>query len=436
MKMKKRILALLMAALMCIMLFGCTQTTTEETDKITFAENAGVNVEKIENLSEDFVMGADVSSYLALEKSGVKFYDMDGNEGDLFEILADAGINTVRVRLFNDPYDAEGNTYGAGTCDLETVTEIGKRATKAGLGVMVDFHYSDFWADPGKQNAPKAWASMSLDEKKQALYDFTYDSIKTMVDAGVNVTYVQIGNEITSGMAGEYSDKKYELCKAGCEAVAAVDPSIQRIIHFTNPEKNNYESYAKALENAGVEYEVFASSYYSYWHGTLENLTAKLKAVADKYGKKVMCTETAWAWTWEDGDGQRNVAYEGREWLDASAYDISVQGQADMLHDVIEAVANVGDAGAGVCWWEIAWVPVNDVSTLTGTQRDEMIEENRIAWEENGAGWATEAAQEFDASSVGCYGGSEWDNQTMFDFTGKALPSLYTFKYVYAGASA
>lgn len=427
--MVKRFLAVLL-----ILTLSVTLLASCKAEESTLPENVSITVEPIEGLSKDFVMGADVSTYLSLEKSGVKFYDTQGNETDLFKLLSDAGINCVRLRVFNDPYDAQGNNYGAGICDVPTILEIGKRATAAGLSVMIDFHYSDFWADPSKQNAPKAWESYSLEEKETALYNFTKDSIQTFIDGGVDVEYVQIGNEITTGMCGESNDiDKYALVKVGCDAVAEVDSSIKRVVHFTNPEKHDFYKIAARLKACNVEYEVFSSSYYSYWHGTLENFTSQLKAVADGFGKQVMCTETAWAWTWEDGDGQGNVAYEGREWLDVSDYDISVQGQADAVSDVIRAVANVGDAGIGVFYWEPAWVPVNDISGLSGEALESTMAKNWTAWEDNGAGWATEASQEFDRSAVGSYGGSAWDNQALFDFSGKALDSLYTFHYVYTG---
>ena len=128
-------------------------------------------VRKIEDLPEDFIFGMDVSSVLSLENSGVRFYDYEGNEEDLFKILAESGITHIRVRVWNDPYDSKGNGYGGGNCDINTAAEIGKRAAKYGLKLIVDFHYSDFWADPAKQMAPKAWRDMDIDTKANALYE-------------------------------------------------------------------------------------------------------------------------------------------------------------------------------------------------------------------------------------------------------------------------
>ena len=141
-------------------------------------------VKKVENLNDDFIMGADISSVLSLEKSGVKFYDYDGNEGDLFDILKQSGINYVRVRIWNDPFDENGNGYGGGNCDIEAACEIGKRAADAGLKLLADFHYSDFWADPSKQMCPKAWQGMEIEEKSQALYDYTKECMNKLNAAG------------------------------------------------------------------------------------------------------------------------------------------------------------------------------------------------------------------------------------------------------------
>jgi len=122
---------------------------------------AGIFVDKVEGLAEDFAMGVDVSTVLSLEESGVVFRDSAGQPADLFHVLADNGVNSVRVRVWNDPYDASGRGYGGGTVDVDRAVQIGQRATAAGLDTLVDFHYSDFWADPARQLVPKAWGALS-----------------------------------------------------------------------------------------------------------------------------------------------------------------------------------------------------------------------------------------------------------------------------------
>ncbi|MFB7886035.1 glycosyl hydrolase 53 family protein [Microbacterium sp. NPDC056057] len=388
---------------------------------------AGITVPKVENLPADFISGVDVSSAIALEESGVVFRDAAGQPADLFDVLADAGVTDVRVRVWNDPFDAAGNGYGGGDNDVAHAVEIGKRATDAGLGVLVDFHYSDFWADPAKQQAPKAWAAMTVAQKAVAVTDFTTDALEELRTAGVDVQMVQVGNETNNAVAGVSGwDGMAQIFSAGSAAVRAVFPDALVAVHFTNPESSGrYAGYAANLASRGVDYDVFASSYYPYWHGTVTNLTSVLKNVADTYGKKVMVAETSWAYTLEDGDGHGNVIDLPAE---ATQYPVSVQGQADAVRDVIQAVANVGSAGIGVFYWEPAWLPVGPPSALDA---------NKALWEAHGSGWASSYAGEYDPDDAGqWYGGSAWDNQALFAHDGTPLESLNVFAYARTGAVA
>lgn len=393
---------------------------------------AGIFVNKVDGLSPDFVNGVDVSSVLSEEASGVVYRDAAGNPADLFDVLHDSGVNTVRIRVWNDPYDADGNGYGGGTVDVPRAVEIGERATAAGLKVLVDFHYSDFWADPGRQLAPKAWQGLSPADTVTALHDFTVDALTQFETAGVDVDMVQVGNETNNAIAGYTRpgtaiDQQFAaLLQAGSSAVREVLPSALVAVHFTNPETpGRYATYAAGLAQFGVDYDVFASSYYPYWHGTPANLTSVLSQIATTYGKKVMVAETSWAHTLDDGDGFGNSIGSGTI---TDAYPASVQGQATELRDVIAAVAAVGSAGIGVFYWEPAWIPVGPPSALDA---------NKVLWERDGSGWATSAASGYDPVNVGTfYGGSSWDNQALFDFDGTALESLRTFEYVRTGAAA
>lgn len=158
----------------------------------TATEDAGIYVEPIPDLADDFIRGMDVSSILVEEKSGVKYYDADGAEQDVFTTMAKAGVNYARIRVWNDPFDENGNGYGGGNNDLATAIELGKRATENGMKVCIDFHYSDFWADPAKQMCPKAWVGMSVDEKSDALYEYTKDSLTQLLDSGVDLSLIHI----------------------------------------------------------------------------------------------------------------------------------------------------------------------------------------------------------------------------------------------------
>lgn len=387
------------------------------------ADEPTILVPKVENLPENFIMGADVSSLLAQEASGVIYYNFDGEEQDLLKTLSEAGVNYIRVRVWNDPFDAEGNGYGGGNCTLDTAIDIGKRAAEYDMKLLVDFHYSDFWADPAKQQAPKAWEAMTVDEKEQAIYDYTVESIQKIQDAGVTIGMVQIGNETTKGFCGEITvPKQYTLMASAAKAVRDTNSEILIAVHYTNPESENYNTIAATLEVYGVDYDVFATSYYPYWHGTLENLKAQLQAVIDRSGKKVMVAETSYAYTAQDTDGHGNSI--GEQLTYDKPYPFTVQGQARELSDVIQTMADLGDSAIGVFYWEPAWI------TVPGGN----WEEKSAKWEANGSGWASSYSADYDSEDAGVYyGGSACDNQAMFDANGHPLESLKTFSYVRTG---
>lgn len=388
-------------------------------------------IQRIPEMADDFVCGVDISSVIALERSGVVFKDRNGKPQDIFVTLKEAGVNYVRVRIWNDPFDREGRGYGGGNNDLATAVEIGKRAAEQDMKMLVDFHYSDFWADPGKQMSPKAWAGMNVAQKSEALYEFTADSLAKLIDAGADVGMVQIGNEINNGIAGVTDwPNMAVLLSAGSRAVREVsetnNKSILIAIHFTNPEtENRYAAYSFNLNRYEVDYDVFASSYYPFWHGELKDLTVLLKTIAEKYDKKVMIIETSYPYTLLDSDGHDNTISRDS---DLGAYPATVQGQANFIVDVMAAVAELGDAGIGVCYWEPAWIAVGAPT---------QIEENQVLWEQYGSGWATSYTNEYDPVDAGVwFGGSAVDNQALFDADGRPLDSLYVFGLARKGHAA
>lgn len=427
-------------------LYALSDTSTdepkEEEEEEQLPVDSEINVEKVAGCDDNFITGVDVSSYLSEKNSGVKFYDFDGNElsnQGFFDFLHDCGVNYVRIRVWNDPTDGNGNGYGGGNCDIDTAVKMGKWVTNAGMKVLIDFHYSDFWADPGKQTAPKAWKSMSIDEKTEAVEAYTKESLDKLIDAGVNVGMVQIGNETNNGVAGEKTwENMAKIFSAGSKAVREVsenlDHDILVAVHFTNPETSGrYAGYASKLDEYGVDYDVFASSYYPYWHGTLSNLKSVLSDIADKYDKKVMVAETSYVHTLEDGDGHTNTEYEGKSG-DALNFDISVQGQADSVRAVIDTVASIDD-GIGVFYWEPAWIPVQ-VYDADAEDASDVLASNKEAWEKYGSGWASSYAGAYDKDAKDWYGGSAVDNEAWFDFEGHALPSAKIYSYVRSGAKA
>ena len=376
--------------------------------------------------------GADISSVISLEQSGVKFYDRSGREQDIFKTLADAGINTIRVRIWNDPTGAQNHvTYGGGANDVACAEQIAKRCAAAGLKLFVDFHYSDFWADPAKQRAPKAWENYSVSQKADAIYRFTGETLKKLKATGVEIAMVQVGNETTTGMCGVSLDKGgwgdavwkdlTSLFKAGSKAVREFDRNVLVALHFTNPEKaSNMDYLAKMLRQNNVDYDVFATSYYPYWHGTPDALKNTLGNIAKTYNKKVLVAETSWANSFENKDPGSNTISSKSDLGNYVSYPVGADGQIAFLNDLFRAMAAIPDGrGIGVFYWEPAWLAIN----TDNNKRNDL-------WNRYGGGWATQTAAEYDADAKNS-GGSGWENQALFDASGKPLESLYMFNSVH-----
>lgn len=338
----------------------------------------------------DFYVGSDLSSMIEVEENGGVFYDYDGNEKDIFKILKENGMDSIRIRIWNDPVDENGIPYNNGHNDLETAIQIGKRATDCDMRVLIDFHYSDYWADPARQIVPKDWKTLTFSEKEEALYEYTKTSLCKLLDSGVNVTMVQIGNETTSGLAGETQwDKMTSLMSFGAKAVRETAKEYNREIlvamHFTGPE--SYDWYASWLKQYDVDYDVFASSYYPYWHGDLDSLKKSLQNIIDKYEKKVLIVEFAYPYTLANFDNMPNTISWGSS-LDFP-YKVNKDGQMKMIEDIYKTATALGDDCIGLFYWEPAWI------SIPGSN----------------------------------YVGSPWDNQALFDSQGNPLPSLRSFLF-------
>lgn len=412
---------------------SASTSSTDVTDITAFPmpegpEESTIYVEPVDGISDDFYRGMDASAVLALENSGVKYYNFDGEEQDVFMTLAQAGVNYIRLRVWNDPYDENGNGYGGGNNDVATAIALGQRATQYGMKVCIDFHYSDFWADPKKQFVPKAWEGMNIEEKADALYNYTLDSLTQILEAGVNVGMVQIGNEINNGMSGETDVANVrKLLTAGSKAVreAAADSckDILVAVHYTNiDDMKKLDTLLTGLQVKEIDYDIVGLSFYPYWHGTMDDLKNAIIHIRDTYDKKVYVAENAYCYTAEDGDGSAN-SVEGTGDL-AEDYSASVQGQANEVRDVCAAASEAG--AEGIFYWEGAWIPVGPADA-----------DNSAIWEKYGSGWASSYASDYDPKDAGqYYGGCSWDNQAMFDFTGHPLASLNVFKYLKYGATA
>jgi len=365
-----------------------------------------VTVNPIADLDPHFIRGADISSLAAVEAAGGKFFDEAGRPGDALQILKDHGVNWIRLRLWNDPTTAGGRN------DLKTDLGLAKRARDLGLKILLDFHYSDTWADPSHQVTPKAWQGLALPELKAALYRYTKESLEAFRAAGGLPDMVQLGNETNGGMlwpvgktfqadptevvggVGAFA----ELLAAGAKAVREADPGILIAVHLADGgDQGLYRFLFDELTKRDLDYDVIGLSFYPYWHGTIEQLVNNMNAVSVRYGKQVAVLETAYARTNEDADNYGNAFGPGLD--KSSGYKATVQGQATEIRDILAAVADVpGGQGLGAFYWEPAWLPVPKVGWKAGE-------------------------------------GNNWDNQTLFDAQGRALPSMNVFRLV-AGTQA
>ena len=358
-----------------------------------------------------FVKGMDLSTLLELERCGAKYYD-NGEERDLLAIMKSYDVDTIRIRLWNDPWSETGESYGAGENDLKTSLEIAKRVTAAGFGVLLNFHYSDFWADPGKQIKPKAWADYGVKELEQAVYDYTLESMRTFLDAGVNITMVQVGNELSNGLLWPEGkvpnyDNIATFVNAGIRAVRKADAAIPVMIHLDNGGNNAlYREWFDNFTKRGEDFEIIGLSYYPFWHGSLQMLNDNMNDIAERYGKDLVIAEVSMGYTMEDYKNYEKLSDEERKGyatrpalVEKIEYPMTKQGQYDFMEDFLNRISHIkGGKGKGFFYWEPAWIPVP------------------------GSGWATPASLKYMNDPGPCV--NEWANQALFDYDGNALPTL------------
>lgn len=370
-----------------------------------------------------FIKGMDISTLIELENCGAKYYDY-GKEGDLFDILKSYGTNAVRIRLWNNPYNAQGRPYGAGTNDTSTMLKLARRAKAHGMDILLDLHYSDFWADPGKQFKPKAWENMDVSQLEQAVYNYTTEVMDICKENGCLPDMVQTGNELSNGMLwpdGQIFDDKtaaslgrtpeYDnlacFTSAGIRAAKTAVPGIKTMIHLDNG--GNNELYRRWFDNyikRGEDFDIIGLSYYPFWHGTLDDLSANMADIAKRYGKELIVAEVSMGFTMEDykdyeklDDKERKGMATRQELVDKIEYPMTKEGQAGFMKDLLDRICKVpGGLGAGFFYWEPGWIPVQ------------------------GSGWATKESLEYIKDPGPC--GNEWANQALFDYNGNVLPAL------------
>ncbi|MGN0338050.1 MAG: arabinogalactan endo-beta-1,4-galactanase [Lachnospiraceae bacterium] len=365
----------------------------------------------------NYVKGMDLSTLLELERLGAKYYD-GGRERDILDIMKDYDVDTIRLRIWNDPWGKNHESYGAGENDVPTTLEIAKRVSEKGLGVLMNFHYSDFWADPGKQIKPKAWEGMTVEELAQAVYDFTFDTMELFKKEGVNITMVQVGNELSNGLLwpegkidvdagiGEY-DNIAKFVSAGIRAVRKSNPDIPVMLHLDNG--GNNELYRRWFDNyvaRGEDFDLIGLSYYPFWHGTMDQLINNMNDMAKRYHKDLIIAEVSMGYTMEDyksyeklSDSERKGYATKPSLVEKIEFPMTKEGQADFMQTLLARLETVAEHRArGFFWWEPAWIPVP------------------------GSGWATPASLEYMNDPGPC--GNEWANQALFDYDGNVLPTL------------
>lgn len=361
----------------------------------------------------DFIRGADVSMLKDIEDLGGEFYD-NGVKKDALEIMKNHGANYVRLRLWVDPYDSEGNSYGGGSNDFNTTLYLAKRAQEKGMKVLIDFHLSDYWADPGTQSKPKAWENLSYDELKTTLYNYMKNTLNDFKNQGVVPNMVQVGNETSSGIlwdegkiGGDYTDftQLAELLNQAISGVrASVGNQTKIVLHLDNGGNNSlYRWWFDGVTGCGfdLDFDIIGLTYYPMWHGTMDDLQYNLNDISARYNKDVMIVETAYAFTLADGDGLGSSFSPQDE--EIGGYPASVQGQKDFMSDLESVILNVpGNRGLGFFYWEPEWIPVE------------------------GAYWGTEAGKEYIEDN-GILS-NPWDNLALFDFNGNALESIDIFQ--------
>ena len=341
------------------------------------------------------VRGADVSFLPQLEEAGVRYRDLAGRVRPAEQILATEGANYLRLRVWVNP--------PAGYTDKARALALARRAKRAGMKIVLDPHYADFWADPGKQPIPAGWPT-DLPGLTAKIKTYTRDLVRAFADQGTPVDIIQIGNEITNGILWPVGQLYLPdgtqqwaafttLLKAGIagarQGARSHPPRI--MLHIDKGGKlGDTQWFFDNITAQGVPFDIIGQSYYPMWHGSIADLTANLADSVTRYGKPVLLAEIAYPWTFEDGDQRGNIVTADTVLPDEDKYPATPAGQAAFYEAIRRVLLDVpGGKGLGFLAWEPEWVP--------------------------GVGWQPGA----EASN---------DNLTQFDFTGRALPSIRAYR--------
>jgi arabinogalactan endo-1,4-beta-galactosidase len=252
-------------------------------------------IPKYKHVHFDKIMGADISWLPMLEDNGRKFYD-GGTQKDAIQLLKGHGFNYIRLRIFNNPA-ADSGYSKKGYCDLANTEKMALRIKAAGMGFLLDFHYSDNWADPGKQHKPAAWKHANFEQLQDSLTAFTRNTLLALKAQGTLPDMVQVGNEINHGMlwpdgSTKHLDTLAAFFKAGIKGVKAVDKNIKIVLHIACGGENGESRYfVDNMLKRGVQFDIIGESYYPRWHGPLDSLRHNLNDLTARYKQAVMVAE-------------------------------------------------------------------------------------------------------------------------------------------------
>ncbi|ATO33999.1 Arabinogalactan endo-beta-1,4-galactanase [Dickeya dianthicola] len=374
-----------------------------------------VVIKPLRNAPADFIKGADISTLLEVERQGAVFYDENHVRVDPVALLKKNGVNYIRLRLWVAPHDAAGRPYGGGDNDLATTLTLAKRAKAQGMKLLLDFQYSDFWTDPGKQFKPKAWANLSYEQLKVTIHNYTRDTIARFRQEGVLPDMVQIGNEVNGGIlwsegkswgqgGGEF-DRLAGLLNAaiaGLRENLSSPGQVKIMLHLAEGTKNGtFRWWFDEITKRGVPFDVIGLSMYTYWDGPISALKANMDDISQRYNKDVVVAEAAYGYTLANCDNLENSF--GAKEAAAGGYPASVQGQADFIRDLMQSVIDVPKKrGKGMFYWEPTWI------TPAGNT------------------WATEAGMNY-LNEHGKLGNAR-ENQALFNCQGEVLPSIKVFR--------
>lgn len=420
------------------------QTDTSR-DPYKYGDDTGlksqkVTINKVSKMTDSTIRGMDISSYIALKNAGVKYYDNNGNEASLLKVLSDNGVNYIRIRIWNDPYNEKGETYGGGASDVENGLKIAREAAKYNMKLLLCFHYSDFWAEPSVQKLPKAWKKDANNQEKLRadVYNFTKETIEKFKAVGADIGMVQVGNEISQGMMDVMRDENNSelsvwsdqakskvidsYINEGTKAVREYAPNALIALHLNTLYTGIYKDAMDAWERDNVDYDVFGASCYAFWVG--DNVVNDIKRAGNyvaSRGKLFTILETSWFNSTEDADGTGNMESS----TNLKSYKVGPQGQVDVLADMYDAVLT-NDNGLGIFYWEGAWIPVK-AGWTNWKYNKEMADKYGTGWASQGAvGYFPNWKMYYNGQPA--WGGDSWDNQTLFDTKGYPLDSLRFYK--------